>query len=39
MPTVYIDEETFTKFVEKYGYENAREEIAKFVRANAPKVK
>lgn len=36
MPTIYVDEDVFAKYVKAYGYENAKKEITKVVKEHAP---
>ncbi len=36
MPTVYVDEEVFSKYVKAYGYENAKKQIREVIRKHAP---
>ncbi len=36
MPTIYVEEHVFSKYVKVYGYENAKREIVKVVKEHAP---
>jgi len=38
MPNVYIEEDIFARYVEKYGYNEAKKAIRDVVEKNAPKL-